>query len=221
MWRSRRRRLITAEYDELPAVYDELEALDGAVIVHDVLKPAGTFADLKHLAGRRGTNVALDFHLRRGDVDKAFAAADRVIAHTFKTQQCLHLPFEPLVAVADPVHPGLTIHSATQTPSFVRTEIARLLGVAGKPGAGEGRVPRRRLRRQGLHQARGAGGSARPPGAPSRQGRAHHGRAVLHDHQAPDDVPHQERGDGGRVASRRGAARCCGTAAPMRTSGRG
>jgi CO/xanthine dehydrogenase Mo-binding subunit len=119
---------ITADYEELPAVYDEIEALDGAVIVHDVLKPAGTFADLKHLAGRSGTNVALDFHLRRGDVDTAFAAADRVIEHTFKTQQCLHLPFEPLVAVADPVHPGLTIHSATQTPSFVRTEIARLLG---------------------------------------------------------------------------------------------
>src|ERR1700674_2597886 len=77
--------LIGAEYDELPAVYDEIEALDSAVIVHDELKPAGTFADLKHLAGRKHTNVALDFHLRRGDVDKAFAAADRVIEHTFRT----------------------------------------------------------------------------------------------------------------------------------------
>ncbi len=119
---------ITAEYEELPAVYDEVEALGGGVIVHDVLKPAGTFADLKHLAGRRGTNVALDFHLRRGDVDGAFAGAAHVIEHVFKTQQCLHLPFEPQVAIADPVHPGVTIHAATQTPSFVRTEIARLLG---------------------------------------------------------------------------------------------
>jgi CO/xanthine dehydrogenase Mo-binding subunit len=119
---------IVADYDELPAVYDEIEARDGAVIVHDELKPAGTFADLKHLAGRRGTNVALDFHLRRGDVDKAFAEAAHVFADVFTTQQCLHLPFEPQVAIADPAHPGLTIHSATQTPSFVRTEIARLLG---------------------------------------------------------------------------------------------
>ena len=119
---------IVAEYEELPAVYDEIEARDGAVIVHDELKPAGTFADLKHLAGRRGTNVALDFHLRRGDVDKAFAEAAHVFADVFTTQQCLHLPFEPQVAIADPCHPGLTIHSATQTPSFVRTEIARLLG---------------------------------------------------------------------------------------------
>ncbi len=119
---------IVADYEELPAVYDEIAARDGAVIVHDELKPAGTFADLKHLAGRRGTNVALDFHLRRGDVDKAFAEAAHVFADVFTTQQCLHLPFEPQVAIADPAHPGLTIHSATQTPSFVRTEIARLLG---------------------------------------------------------------------------------------------
>src|SRR5439155_14032377 len=43
--------LIAAEYDELPAVYAEVEAMTSAAIVHDVLKPAGTFADLKHLAG--------------------------------------------------------------------------------------------------------------------------------------------------------------------------
>ncbi len=120
--------LISAEYDELPAVYDEIDALEPTVIVHDELKPAGTFADLKHLAGRKNTNVALDFHLRRGNVDEAFAKADRVIEHTFRTQQCLHLPFETLVSIADPAHPGLTIYSATQTPSFVRAEVARLLG---------------------------------------------------------------------------------------------
>src|SRR5690606_25295349 len=59
--------LIEAEYDELPAVFDEVEAMTSKAVVHDVLKPAGTFPDLKHLEGRRGTNVALDFHLRRGD----------------------------------------------------------------------------------------------------------------------------------------------------------
>jgi CO/xanthine dehydrogenase Mo-binding subunit len=58
--------LISAEYEELPAVYDEVEAMSPDILVHDVLKPAGTFADLKHLKGRGGTNVALDYHLRRG-----------------------------------------------------------------------------------------------------------------------------------------------------------
>jgi CO/xanthine dehydrogenase Mo-binding subunit len=120
--------LITAEYDELPAVYDEVEALRPEVIVHDELKPAGTFADLKHLKGRRGTNIALDYHLVRGDVDKAMAEADHVFEHTFRTQQTLHLPLEPHVSVAEPGDGTITIHTSTQTPSFVRTEIARLLG---------------------------------------------------------------------------------------------
>jgi CO/xanthine dehydrogenase Mo-binding subunit len=120
--------LIEAEYEELPAVYDEVEAMTSQAIVHDVLKPAGTFPDLKHLAGRRDTNLALDFQLLRGDVDRAFAAADHVFEHVFRTQQCLHLPLEPFVTVAEPAGEGLTIHTASQMPSFVRTEIARLLG---------------------------------------------------------------------------------------------
>ena len=119
---------ISAEYDELPAVYDEVAAMAPDIVVHDTLKPAGTFADLKHLKGRSGTNVALDYHLRRGDVDAAMSRASRVVEHTFKTQQCLHLPFEPFVSVAEPGDGVLTIHTASQTPSFVRTEIARLFG---------------------------------------------------------------------------------------------
>src|SRR5262245_2109207 len=70
--------LIVAEYEEVPAVFDEVEAADNKKLVHEELKPAGTFADLKHLKGRKGTNIALDFKLRRGDVDKAFAEAAHV-----------------------------------------------------------------------------------------------------------------------------------------------
>jgi len=120
--------LIEAEYDELPAVFDEIEAMTSTAIVHDVLKPAGTFPDLKHLEGRRGTNVALDFHLRRGDAEAAFAAGNRVFEHRFTTQQTLHVPLEPFVTVAEMGPSTLTIHTASQSPSFVRIEIARLLG---------------------------------------------------------------------------------------------
>ncbi len=121
-------RLIVAEYDELPAVTNEVEAMTSKVIVHDVLKPAGTFPDLKHLEGRKGTNLALDFHLRRGDTKAAFAAADRVFEHTFTTQPVMHTPLEPFVSAAEPGDGTLTIHTASQSPSFVRIEIARLLG---------------------------------------------------------------------------------------------
>jgi CO/xanthine dehydrogenase Mo-binding subunit len=120
--------LIEAEYEELPAVFDEIEAMTSTAIVHEVLKPAGTFPDLKHLQGRRNTNVALDFRLRRGDVAAAFVEADRVFEHIFRTQQVLHVPLEPFVSIGEPTDTGLTIHTASQSPSFVRIEIARLLG---------------------------------------------------------------------------------------------
>jgi len=120
--------LIEAEYEELPAVYGEVEAMTSKAIVHEVLKPAGTFADLKHLAGKKDTNVALDFHLTHGNPDKAFAEADHIFEHTFHSQQALHLPFEPFVAVADTGEGMVTVHTSNQTPSFVRMEIARLLG---------------------------------------------------------------------------------------------
>ena len=119
---------IVAEYEELPAVFDEVEALTSSAIVHEVLKPAGTFPDLKHLAGKRDTNVALDFQLRRGDVEAAFATADLVLEHEFRTQTVLHLPLEPFVSAAETNGETLTIHTASQSPSFVRIEIARLLG---------------------------------------------------------------------------------------------
>ena len=120
--------LISAEYEELPAVYDEVEAMTSKAIVHDALKPAGTFPDLKHLKGRTNTNVALDFHLRRGNASEAMKNADRVFEHRFRTQQVMHTPLEPLVSVAESTDSSLTIHTASQSPSFVRIEIARLLG---------------------------------------------------------------------------------------------
>jgi CO/xanthine dehydrogenase Mo-binding subunit len=120
--------LITAEYEELPAVYDEVEAMTSKAIVHDELKPAGTFPDLKHLKGRKNTNIALDFHLRRGNSQKALQAADRVFEHRFRTQQVMHTPLEPLVSVAESTEDSLIIHTASQSPSFVRIELARLFG---------------------------------------------------------------------------------------------
>src|SRR3989440_1463380 len=120
--------LITAEYEELPAVYDEVEAMTSKAIVHEALKPAGTFPDLKHLKGVKTTMVALDFRRRHGDAAKAMATAERVFEHRFRTQQVMHTPLEPIVSVAESTEDHLTIHTASQSPSFVRIEIARLLG---------------------------------------------------------------------------------------------
>ncbi len=97
--------------------------------MHEELKPAGTFADLKHLKGRKGTNIALDFKLRRGDVDKAFAdGGARVRAHLPHAEGAA--PAARAVRLDRRLErdDGVTIYTASQGPSFVRTEIARLLG---------------------------------------------------------------------------------------------
>src|SRR5476651_2565723 len=47
---------IVAEYEELPAIYDEVEAAENKILVHAELKPAGTFADLKHLRSEEHTS---------------------------------------------------------------------------------------------------------------------------------------------------------------------
>ncbi len=120
--------LITAEYEELRPVFDEVEALTASVYVHDELRPAAAFADLKHLKDVKNTNVALTYRLRRGDFDTAYAGTAHKFEHEFRTQKALHLSFEPHATIADYRDTGVTLHTASQGPSFVRTEMARLLG---------------------------------------------------------------------------------------------
>ena len=78
----------------------------------------------------KNTNVALDFHLRRGDVGEGVrSGAHRVFEHTLP-HAAGDAHAARAVRVGRPSRPrrSLTIHTASQSPSFVRIEIARLLG---------------------------------------------------------------------------------------------
>lgn len=122
--------LITVDYDPLEPVFDEVEATKpGAPILHEMLKPAGTFTDLKHLKGRSATNVAVEAPTRRGDVAQGFAQSDRIFEHTFRTGKVIHATLEPTATLAELTGPNrLTLHTTTQSPSFVRAEVSRVLG---------------------------------------------------------------------------------------------
>lgn len=122
--------LIVVNYEPLEPVFDEVAAAaPGAPVIHDVLKPAGTFTDLKSLTGKSGTNIALHTRVRHGDLATGLAEADHVFEHTFRSGKVIHAAFEPLVSVAELNGAnGLTIHTSSQSPSFVRMEISRLLG---------------------------------------------------------------------------------------------
>jgi hypothetical protein len=98
-------------------VYDGVEAADEGD-VHDVLKPAHV-SGLEASQGKTNTNVAL---IIRGRCAAPCAGRSRVRYHH---HQQWHLPLNRLCDRRGP-DSGLTIHTAS--PSFVRIEIARLLG---------------------------------------------------------------------------------------------
>ena len=121
--------LIEADYEELPAVYDEVEAMTSHVIVHD---DAQAGRHLRRPQAPRGPHARpmsrSTFSSAAATSRRASRDADHVLEHTFRSPQTPAPPLEPFVSVAEPGDDGITIHTATQTPSFVRLEIARLLG---------------------------------------------------------------------------------------------
>ena len=121
---------VVVDYDDLPAVFDvRAAAVAGAPLVHDELKPSKAFADLAHLAGRAATNVCYHYKLRRGDPETAFAGAHRAFEDTFTSPPVQHVPLETHCTLAWLDDDVLTVWSTTQTPSFVRQEVAGLLGL--------------------------------------------------------------------------------------------
>ena len=123
--------LVEVEYEPLPAVLDVLEAVKaGSPLVHEQHRPAKAFADLAHVKSGKQSNICYHFKLRTGDVEKAFAEADRVFEDTFSSPPAQHMPMEPHVTLVY-LDEGqrINIWTASQTPSYVRTEISTTFGV--------------------------------------------------------------------------------------------
>ena len=122
---------VDVEYDPLPVVLDVLDAIKpDAPIVHEEIRPSGAFADLAHVKAGDRSNICYHYKLRKGDVDKAFAEADRIFEDVFTAPPAQHVPMEPHVSLAYVDEGGrINIHTASQSPSFVRGELARMLGV--------------------------------------------------------------------------------------------
>jgi CO/xanthine dehydrogenase Mo-binding subunit len=123
--------LLEVDYAPLPAVHDVLEAVKpDAPLVHEQHRPAKAFADLAHVKAGQKSNICYHFKLRLGDVDKAFAEADRVFEDTFSSPPAQHMPMEPHVTLAYfDEHERLNIWTASQSPSYVRTEISATFGI--------------------------------------------------------------------------------------------
>jgi 4-hydroxybenzoyl-CoA reductase subunit alpha len=118
---------------------DELTAFNALDLVDVVYEPLRTFAAPEdslafdepriHEYGDHG-NVHKAVSLEFGDVDAAFAAADRVFEDTFFYQGNTHLPIEQHAALAALDPDGkLVLWSSTQTPHYVHRALARALNL--------------------------------------------------------------------------------------------
>ncbi|MGH7773383.1 MAG: xanthine dehydrogenase family protein molybdopterin-binding subunit [Candidatus Binatia bacterium] len=123
--------LIEVEYEPLPPVLDVLDAVKpNAPLIHEELRPARAFADLAHVEAGQKSNICYHYKLRKGDVEKAFAEADRIFEDTFSSPPAQHMPMEPHVTLVYlDENQRINVWTATQTPSFVRTELANIFGI--------------------------------------------------------------------------------------------
>jgi len=107
--------LIKVEYEELPAVFDPLEAIkEDAPQIHEGVE----------------LNINVTRHIEWGDVDEAFKHCDYIREDRFKTQSQHHVCMETHDAVASFDYNGkLTVWTSTQSSYFIQRLLADMLEI--------------------------------------------------------------------------------------------
>lgn len=109
--------LLKLEVEPLPPLFDPMEAIaPGAPLIHELER-----------------NIAWEVDCSYGDVEKGFKEADHIREDEFVTQSVIHCSLEPHASLAS-FEPGgkLTLWSTTQSPFFLRKDLAKLLGLPEK-----------------------------------------------------------------------------------------
>ena len=118
---------IDVEYDELPTVFDPLEALQpGAPILHpDVATYRGLMNQLD------GPTNDYCFEARsKGDIEQGFAESDRIFEHTFTTQLVHQGYLEPHACLVDIDPSGrVQVWASNKSPYLLREQLASGAGI--------------------------------------------------------------------------------------------
>ncbi len=108
--------LVEVDYEPLPAVTDAERAMAAdAPLLHEDL----------------GTNIVYQKTTTLGDIDAAFAQADRVFRRRFHTNRFVAAPMETrgCLSVYERASGQLTFYSSTQMPHMLRLFLALFLGI--------------------------------------------------------------------------------------------
>ena len=141
--------LIDVEYEELPAVFDVLEAMKpGAPVLHDNA-PAYDGAP-KEIMAEAGANVVNKLTFGKGDIEKGFAEADLVFEHTFRMPMHHQGYLEPQSFLVKIDGDGtVNAWASTKGPFGTRAQFAKAAG-----------IPANRIRLQAVHVGADFGGKS-------------------------------------------------------------
>ena len=119
-------RLISVEYEILPAAVDMLDAMkEGAPVIHDEEDVEGIY-DPKR-------NIIYHIDEEVGDTKKAFAEADHVFEGEYRTPKQHHGQMEPHVCISYWDEDNrMVLRTSTQVPFHVRRIVAPLIGLPVK-----------------------------------------------------------------------------------------
>jgi len=131
--------LVVVDYEELPAVMTAEEALaPGAPLVHESSYSSSSDDSFAVLAATSAddasstapSNIAHEVVLEWGDVDACWAGAAADVTTTAHYPMLYAYAMEPYNAVATFADGELSVVSSAQHPYMVRTDLARIFGLA-------------------------------------------------------------------------------------------
>jgi carbon-monoxide dehydrogenase large subunit len=120
--------LIEVEYEELPSVFDPVEAMkEGTPLIHEKLREYECVPIIRPIPN---TNICGYFKLRRGNMEAGFKQADTIFEDEFKAQPVSNACLEPIACIADVDSQGnVTVWSSNQSPYVLRDHIAGTLKI--------------------------------------------------------------------------------------------
>ncbi len=123
--------LIDVEYEELPAVFDVLDAIKAdAPVIHD--NAPGYDGAPKEIMAPAGGNIVNKLTFGKGDIEKGFAEADLVLEHTFRMPIHHQGYLEPQSFLVKIEADGIVnCWASTKGPFGTRGQFAKSVGIPG------------------------------------------------------------------------------------------
>jgi CO/xanthine dehydrogenase Mo-binding subunit len=123
-------KLVKVEYEPLPEVLDQMDALkDDTIRIHPDL---GTYEHVPWFFPQDGTNIAHWRKIRKGEPEKGFNEADFILDDTYEVPRYAHCALETHVAIAKFDLSGrLTVWASSQSPFTQRHLFAEALSKLG------------------------------------------------------------------------------------------